>query len=283
MAVVDLHLHTTASDGRLTPAQLVRLAASRGLRTIAITDHDSTEGLEEAFATARDFPYMTVIPGIEINTDAPAEEVHILGYFLRYHNDEFQDSLRYFRNGRKERGRRMVEKLNKLGIHIEWERVKELAAGGAIGRPHVAIALVEKGYVKELKEAFDRYIGRNGPAYVERIKLAPQEAVRIIRGVGGVAVLAHPGDLRDLESVLTELKLAGLVGMEVFYARYRLEKIKELADVAKRYSLLPCGGSDFHGLGNSNEPLPGELGPPEEVVEALRRHTLQIQKGGGGG
>ena len=269
MAVVDLHLHTTASDGRLTPTELINLLGNRGLRTVAVTDHDSTEGLAEAFEAASAFPQLTVIPGIELSTDVPGNEIHILAYFIQYHDSQLQTTLQGFRQGRLERGRRMVERLRALGIEVEWQRVQEIAGEGAVGRPHIALAMVEKGYIRHPKDAFDAYIGRNGPAYVERRKLTPQEAIHLITDWGGVAVLAHPADIPDLDDTVQELKSAGLVGMEVFYAQYAEERIQELADVATRHGLLPCGGSDYHALGNPGEPLPGTMGPPLEVAERL--------------
>src|SRR3989304_6440375 len=191
---VDLHLHTNESDGRLTPTELVDVAGQRGLRFIAITDHDSTEGLEEAFASAKKYPQLTVIPGIELSTATPGSEVHILGYFINFQDADFQAKLRSFREARQDRGRRMVEKLRAMDIYIDWERVLHFAQGGAgsVGRPHGAQAMLESGYVSSLQEAFDRYIGRNGPAYAGRPKLTPADAVSLVRQVGGVAARAPP-------------------------------------------------------------------------------------------
>ena len=269
MILVDLHLHTTRSDGRLTPTELVRLAARRGLEVIAITDHDSTEGLEEAFKAANEFPGLRIVPGIELSTDIPGDEVHLLGYFIDYHNREFQRTLKGFRAGRQNRGRRMVEKLNEMGIQIAWERVKELSGGGAIGRPHIAQAMVEKGYIELPQEAFDRYIGRNGPAYVEREKHTPTEAVKMVLEYGGLPVMAHPIEVDGREEVLPGLKEAGLVGMEVYYGYYTQEQVQYLLGLAKKWDLIPCGGSDYHALGTPNEPEPGQVGPPMETAEAL--------------
>ena len=271
MAVVDLHLHTTASDGRLTPKELINLVARKGLRVVAVTDHDSTEGLDEALEAAKAFPQLTVIPGIELSTDIPGDEIHVLAYFVRHKDEELLATLRKFRQGRLERGKGMVEKLREMGLDIEWQRVQEIAGDGAVGRPHVALALMEKGYVSQTNEAFEKYIGRNGPAYVEREKLTPVEAVETITSWGGVAVLAHPAQLLDLDDNLEELKAAGLVGMEVYYAQYSEERIQELADTAARHGLLPCGGSDYHALDNPGERLPGTMGPPLEVVERLEK------------
>jgi predicted metal-dependent phosphoesterase TrpH len=269
MALVDLHLHTTASDGCLTPSQLIHFVAHRGLKIVAITDHDTTNGLAEAFSAAQDYPDLMIIPGVELSADIPGDEVHILGYYLDHLNEVFQNTLHQFRQGRETRARQMVNKLAEFDVHIQWNRVVELAGDGAIGRPHIARAMVEKNYVSDLREAFDLYLGRNGPAYVERNKLTPIEAVRLIQGVGGVPVLAHPTYIQDMDAVLEELVPEGLVGMEVHYAEYNTETREALAQTAHRHGLLPCGGSDYHANAVPGEPEPGDLGPPLEVVEKL--------------
>ncbi len=275
-AQVDLHLHTTASDGRLSPTELIQLVGGNGLKQVSISDHDSTEGLAEAYEAAREFPDMRIIPGIELSTDVPGDEVHMLGYFIQYEDEEFQRVLQGFRRGRVERGSAMVDKLNELGLHISWERVQEIAGDGSVGRPHIALALVEQGYFKEPKEAFAEYLGRNGLAYAEREKMTPTDGVGLLRSVGGVPVLAHPTYLNDMEATIVHLKSAGLVGMEVFYAQYSPETVLELAALAAKYDLIPCGGSDYHGLGNSGEPLPGTLGPPPETVDRLEEAAQKI-------
>ena len=268
-ALVDLHLHTTASDGRLSPTELVQLVASQGLKQVAISDHDTTEGLAEAFYAAREFPDLRIIPAIEISTDIPGDEVHMLGYFLNHEDPELQALLGRFRDGRLERGKAMVDKLATLGIHVDWDRVKEIAGDGAVGRPHIALAMVEKGYCKEPKDAFPEYLGRNGLAYVERTKMSPDQAVNLLVRFGAVPVLAHPAYLVDMEPAIALLKDVGLMGMEVHYAQYDSETVNRLAELAEEYDLIPCGGSDYHGLGNTGELLPGTLGPPLETVERL--------------
>ena len=268
-AVVDLHLHTLASDGRLSPTELVRLAARQGLKTVAITDHDTTDGLEEAFLAAREFPGLRIIPGIELSADVPGDEVHVLGYFINSDDAELQSELQRFRAGRVDRAKTMVEKLAGLGIHVEWERVRHFAGDGAVGRPHIAMALVEAGYCKEPKDAFPEYLGRNGLAYVERVKLTPAGAVGMIRKAGGAAVLAHPAYMNDMEAGIASLSGIGLSGMEVHYAKYRDDTIRQLNRIARQYELIPCGGSDYHGMGNSDEGLPGENGPPLDSVDKL--------------
>ncbi len=268
-AVVDLHLHTLASDGRLSPTELVRLAARQGLETMAITDHDTTDGLAEAFEAAKEFPSLRIIPGIELSADVPGDEVHVLGYFINPDDTELQAELVRFREGRVDRAKTMVEKLGRLGINVEWERVQHFAGDGAVGRPHIAMAMVEAGYCQEPKDAFPEYLGRNGLAYVERVKLTPAEAVGMIRRAGGAAVLAHPAYMDDMEAGIANLSGIGLAGMEVHYAKYREDTIRQLARIARQYELIPCGGSDYHGMGNSDECLPGENGPPLETVDKL--------------
>ena len=268
-ATIDLHLHTLASDGRLSPTELIQLVANQGLETISITDHDSTEGLAEAYEAAKKFPYMRIIPGIEMSADIPGDEVHVLGYFLDYHDVEFQEMLTELRRGRVGRAQVMVEKLVALGKPVEWERVLHFAGDGTVGRPHIALAMVEAGYFKEPKEAFEEYLGNDGLAYYDRPKLNPTESVAMIRKVGGVPVLAHPTFMNDMEAGIASLKKEGLVGMEVYYAQYDDDTVRHLARLAREYDLIPCGGSDYHGLGNTGEPLPGPLGPPEETVKLL--------------
>ena len=287
MVQADLHLHTTFSDGNLTPAQLVDLCAASGIRLAAITDHDSTEGVEEALSAARQHPGLKVIVGVELSTDVPGSEIHLLGYFVDHEQTEFQDTLREFRDGREGRARRMVERLAELGVPVSWERVEELSGGGAIGRPHIAQAMVEEGYVKYPKDAFDRYLGRNGPAYVERARLTPVEAVRMLVSNGAVPVMAHPtfsvprlddDGIAELNRVLVELRTEGLAGMEVYYGRYEPDEVALLKSMSDELGLIPCGGSDYHASGNPGEARPGDVGPPGSSVEALRAAKAEIDR-----
>ena len=282
---VDLHLHTTASDGRLSPTGLVQLAASSGLQTISVSDHDSTAGLAEAQLAVDHIPGMRLIPGIELSCDVPGGEVHMLGYFMDIEDPGFQEVLFGFRQGRLARGEGMVHKLAEFGMHIEWERVLEIAGDASVGRPHVAQALVEAGYFTEPGDAFREYLGRNGKAYVERSKLTPPDAVKLLNDVGGVAVFAHPWFERrgnepepeqSLIATVEELKAAGLHGMEVHYSMYDEATVDWLADVARAYDLIPCGGSDYHHSGNAREPVPGVNGPPMESVERLEEAARRL-------
>jgi predicted metal-dependent phosphoesterase TrpH len=275
MARADFHNHSTASDGRLTPAQMVELAAANGVRIFALTDHDSTEGIAEARQAASRFPDLTLVPGVELSTDIEGDEVHILGYFdfESIQDPELQAELARFRAGRFERGRLMVEKLTALGKPISWTRVLEIAGEASVGRPHVARALVEAGHVASIPEAFDLYIGRNGPAYVEREKMAPAEAVETLARFGAPAVLAHPSYIKDLDAVLPALKAAGLAGMEVYYRDYAPDLVRRLATIARNNDLLPLGGSDYHALDNPGEREPGDIPLPDEVA----RHFLEAK------
>ena len=258
----DLHLHSTVSDGLLSPTDLVHQTAAAGVQIMALTDHDATNGIAEAEAAAQDHPDLTLIPGIELSTDVANGEVHILGYFLNVADPELQRILAGFREDRIGRTRRMLDKLAELGVPLSWERVQEIAGDGTIGRPHVAEAMLERGYVDTIREAFDRYLGRSGPAYVERNKLLPTEAIEIIRRFGGVSALAHPREAPDLETLLPTLTEAGLTGMEVHYGLYPDAERAHFAALADAHHLLALGGSDYHGPGRAAEcPLGGSRTP----------------------
>ena len=265
----DLHLHTTASDGRLEPNKIVGLAAKAGLEVIAITDHDTVGGVAPALAAAQAFASLTVIPGVEINTDVPRGEVHVLGYFIDFTDRKLADNLLRLRDARQGRAQKMITKLSSLGVDIEWRRVEELAQGGSVCRPHVALALLEKGYVGSEKEAFDRYIGHDGPAYVDRMKLLPVEAVKLIIDAQGLPVLAHPADIGDLDELVPKLKAAGLVGIEVYYRDYGSDVIGRLLRIAELYGLVPTGGTDYHAFGDGSEVMIGEALAPPQSVERL--------------
>jgi predicted metal-dependent phosphoesterase TrpH len=272
----DFHNHSTASDGRLTPTQLVDLAAANGVRIMALTDHDSTEGIAEAQTAAARYPDFFLLPGTELSTDIEGDEVHILGYFSPevLANPDLQARLARFREGRFERGRLMTERLAELGLPVSWERVLEIAGEASVGRPHVAQAMLEAGHVQTLNEAFDLYIGRNGPAYVEREKMTPVEAVETLKAFGAPAVLAHPRYIKTLESVLPELKAAGLVGMEVYYKDSDEALVARMLSLAKQHDLLPLGGSDYHGLPRPDEREPGNIPLPDQVAKDFLEREL---------
>ncbi len=272
---IDLHTHSTASDGLYTPAELVKQAREAGLSLIALTDHDTTNGLEEAQAAGQAH-HLEIIPGIEINTDHAGTEVHMLGYFLDYQQPAFQQTLQTLRDRRVARAQRMVTRLQELGLQITWERVRELAAG-TVGRPHLAAALVEQGYAASVADAFNRYLSRGRPGYVPRYKLTPLDAVQLIQSVHGLPVLAHPAELPDLDSLLTSLTQAGLAGLEVYYGEYPPEIVERLHALAEKYQLLSTGGSDYHGPGIHPTPL-GKRQVPAEIVEQLRSLASERRK-----
>lgn len=269
MSRVDLHVHSTASDGRLTPAEVIREAAERGLSYIALADHDSVAGIAAALAAAESLPQLKVIPGIEISTDIPQGEVHILGYFIDYTDPELLANLDRFKNSRLRRAKEMVSKLEGLGVHVDWQRVQEITGSSTIGRPHIAQAMMEKGYVASFKEAFDEYLAHGRPAYVEREKMLPAEAVAIIVKAQGLAVLAHPLTINEPEAMISELKPAGLAGMEAYYNGYTAEEVDQLVELARRHNLIATGGSDYHGIEPDNETAIGGADVPLEAAERL--------------
>jgi len=272
---IDLHTHSTASDGLYTPSELLQHAHEVGLRILALTDHDSTAGLEEAAEAAQRL-HIELIPGIELNSDVGDDEVHVLGYFLEYQRPAFQATLKVLRDARVRRGERMVELLNEQGVHISWEHVRELAQG-SVGRPHVARALLDAGYVSSIGEAFDKYIGKHSPAYVPRYKLTPRDAVRLIASANGLAVMAHPITLPGLDELrrwLPELCAAGMVGLETYYGPYTPEEEQALRALADEYGLIPTGGTDYHGPDIHPTPLGGRF-VPAEAVERLQAEATK--------
>ena len=278
----DLHLHTTASDGRLTPTELVRLVAERGVPVAAVTDHDSTEGMEEAEREAARHSGLRLITGIELSADSPLDEggdVHLLGYFFDRADAALQKRLRAFREEREQRGERMVERLAKIGKPVEWERVLAIADGASVGRPHVAQAMVERGYVASVRDAFDGYLNDQGAAFVARPHVNLGDAAEMIRRTGGVSVLAHPVYAANYERLLHQLAEMGIAGFEVHYANFDTETRQKLASLADRLGLLPCGGSDYHAFGAEGEQLPGSAGPPLSVVAELERLAPAAKRG----
>ncbi len=272
---VDLHTHSTASDGIYSPTRLLQLAHEAGLQVLALTDHDTTEGIEEAAAAAQPLS-IDFMPGVELNTDVGKDEIHVLGYCVEYQRPEFQSILQVLRDARILRGQRMVERLNEEGVHISWEHVREIAQG-AVGRPHIAKALMEAGYVQSNGEAFDKYIGTGCPAYVPRYKLTPEDAVRLIASANGLPVIAHPIGLPGLVALrnwLPGLRAAGLVGVETYYGSYTTEEEQQIRSLADEYQLIATGGSDFHGPGIHPTPLGGRY-VPYEAVERLKAEAAR--------
>ena len=269
---VDLHAHTTASDGTLSPRELVSAAARRGVRVLAVTDHDSTDGLRDAFDEAAKHPPLTIVPGLEINCDAPGAagaEVHVLGYYVDHEAGWFQDFLREQRVERVARVHRIVARLAELGMPIDAAEVFAIVKEGSAGRPHVAQVMVQRGYVRSVREAFDRYLHANGPANVPRKHLTPAEAVRIIRRAHGVPVFAHPG-LADRDALIPELVEAGLMGIEAIYAEHSAAQTAHYKDVCRAHGLVATGGSDYHGERSGRTNPLGHPPVPMSVWEELK-------------
>ena len=266
---VDLHSHTTASDGTLAPRELVRLAARHGVRVLAVTDHDSTGGLAEAMDEAKSLPPLEIVPGLEINCDVPGAEVHVLGYCRDWEAAWFQAFLGTQREERRQRVYRIAARLAELGMPIDPGEVFALVKEGSAGRPHVAQAMVDRGYVKSVREAFDRYLSMNGPANVPRKRFTPVEAVRVIRRARGVPVLAHPG-LANRDELIPELVEAGLLGIEAFYPEHSSGQITAYREMCSRLGLIATGGSDFHGLRVGGARHPGAQPVPESAWHELR-------------
>jgi predicted metal-dependent phosphoesterase TrpH len=266
---VDLHSHTTASDGTLSPRELVRLAARRGVRVLAVTDHDSTEGLAEAVAEAALHPPLTIVPGLEINCDVEGGEIHVLGYFVDIEAPWFQEFLRAQRAERVARVHRIAARLAELGMPIDPAEVFAIVKEGSPGRPHVAQVMVDHGYVKTVREAFDKYLRTGGPANVPRKRLTPMEAVRVIRKAHGVPVLAHPG-LGARDEMIPELVQAGLMGIEVYYSEHTPEQTRHYAQMCADLGLVATGGSDYHGPQSGRANPPGTPRVPMAVYERLK-------------
>jgi predicted metal-dependent phosphoesterase TrpH len=263
---IDLHLHSTASDGTLTPTELVHLALDKGIQVIALTDHDTTQGIQEALDAARGTG-LTVIPGVEVSTDVPGpHELHILGYHIDHYHVRLQQHLASLHRSRLDRARRMLDRLAQAGCPLAWDDVTSMSSGGVIGRPHIAQALVDARYVDSVESAFRLYIGRGAPAYVERLKLIPEDIIEVILDAGGVPVLAHPS--RVIEHV-PALARAGLLGIEVYYTSYLEPEQRFLASLARKHNLIATGGSDFHGPGITEAADIGIVDVPYSAVEQL--------------
>ena len=270
---IDLHTHSLRSDGALTPSDLVKRAAARGVTIQALSDHDTLAGIAEADAVGRTLG-VRIIPATELNTESEWGDAHVLGYFIDPADAELEDRLRWLRENRGRRIELMVEKLNALGYPVDLARVLEIAQGGALGRPHLAQALFERGHVSSYDAAFDTLLAKDSPAYVARVGLDPIEAVTLVRKHGGVPSLAHPGTVRGLDELLLKLVAVGLAGIEAYYGEHTPEMTARYLDHARRLDLVPTGGSDFHGRGDHGADLGGVFVPPETV------ERLESRRGG---
>jgi predicted metal-dependent phosphoesterase TrpH len=272
---VDLHCHSTASDGLLTPAGLVAYASERGVSTIGLTDHDSTNGVASAMAIGAELG-VSVVPGVELSAEIEGLQAHILGYFIDPSSKTLQREFEWMNRSRRERVGRIVQNLDAAGIPIDLETVIAEAGGGTIGRPHVARVLVANGYAESVSDAFARYLTRGKPGYAISEKITPEGAIQAINRAGGVAVLAHPWSTKDPLGAVKRLAPAGLSGLECYYGEYPSSVRDDLARLAREYRLIPTGGSDFHGQGVKSVDLGAVVVPPE-TVEALRAAAESIR------
>lgn len=284
MPEIDLHVHTTASDGSLAPAEVVAKAKEIGLKAIAITDHDTTAGLQEGLATGKELD-LEVVPGCELSvtTELFQGEVHILGFFLPENPARLDQALEEIIDHRHRRNEIIVDKLAGLGLDISYDEVTAVAGEGSVGRPHIARVLQDKGYVNSIQQAFDRYIGPRGKAYAPKKVLTAEQAIGLLKAEGALAVLAHPymlgQNMNTLEAFLKELMRFGLDGIEAYYSEHSPQQTRTFALAAERLGLAVSGGSDFHGAPKPNIKLgrgKGRLDVPYALLEALKaRHAAQ--------
>jgi predicted metal-dependent phosphoesterase TrpH len=274
MRYADLHVHTFYSDSTFSPEEAVACAAEKGLSAIAICDHDTVDGIAPSIEAGKDLD-IEIIPGIELTVEKADAEVHILGYFVDWQAQWFRRRLKEIQDFRIERIHGMVGKLNDMGVGVDAEDVFRLAGKGTVGRLHVARAMAEKGRIKTIREAFEKYIGFLKPCYVPNVKLSPQEAVGIIRQAGGVPVLAHPATMGK-DEYIPEFINYGLRGIEVYHTDHRTSVTKHYEALAERYDLIKVGGSDCHGLGKGKV-LMGGVRMPYAAVDELREESERIR------
>lgn len=265
MGKVDLHVHTTASDGALTPPEVVERAHHLGVRILSITDHDTVAGVAPALERAAELG-LTVIPGVEISTEKDGVQAHILGYYVDHTSPELVEQLERLAQARLHRAAEILERLAELGMPLPWESLAEAVEQGVVGRPHIAQAMVEGGFVASLEEAFGRYLNPGQAAYLPRLKATPAEAIHMILQAGGLPVLAHPWCVTFL---VEELASEGLVGLEAYYRGYDACQVGRLCRLAREYGLICTGGTDFHGLEGETLAL-GEIALPCNCADELR-------------
>ena len=264
----DLHVHTVFSDGRFSPEEVVQLSAKKKLRAVGITDHDAIGAIKPAMTKAATLG-LEVIPGIELSTIDGPMDVHILSYFFDIENEKILHYIHLFQEERIHRAKKIVTKLQNLGMHLNLDLIMQKSGKGSVGRPHIADALMEEGYVLSYDEAFYKYLGNEKPAYVPKYKISPLEGIELIHQAGGLSFVAHPGDDVDESHLLNYLK-QGLDGVEIFHPKHSQQKVNELYQFAIRHGLLVSGGSDCHGNRKGNEML-GLFNVPYQFIEDMKQ------------
>ncbi|ABW19088.1 PHP domain-containing protein [Alkaliphilus oremlandii] len=270
MKFIDMHTHSTASDGVYRPKELVEYALEKGLSGIAITDHDTIDGIEEAVDHASIYKDFIVIPGIELSAEYHGEEVHILGYGIDYKNSSLKEKLRYLEKERRDRAYKIVSKLNSMGMKLDYESIMQTVQNGVVGRPHIARALVEHGYVKNLEEAFNKYLAQDAAAYVPRAKLSPQEAIGLIKAARGISVLAHPGLIQS-DKIIEDILTLGIDGIEVYHSEHTGSLSRKFLEMAEEHNLFVTAGSDFHFPPDNDESYHGDLGSIKISLDSIQK------------
>jgi len=269
---VDLHVHTSYSDGVYSPYEIMQKAKKAEIDVLSITDHDNTNAIREATKIGEELG-IEVIPGVEISSEIGGKEIHILAYFFEADNPELEHYLNFFREERKKRAARIVKKLNNLGLSISMEDVMQKAQISAVGRPHIAQAMLDKGLTSSFFEAFNKYIGNGGPAYEKKVYFSPQSAFKIINDAGGLSFIAHPGNMP--ESLLYDLIEAGVDGIEVTHPSHTKQQEKFYRGIVNSYFLLESGGSDFHGGRREDEKNFGSCYTSFSVVDEMKKRLLR--------
>lgn len=269
---VDLHIHSTASDGLHTPREILDMAARAGLRAVAITDHDCVDAVDEALAVSADRG-VEVVPALELSSHIGGRDVHFLGYYIDHHNAGLAEHLQLLRDARFQRAGEILDLLAHQEIDVSMEELGEVAGPGAVGRAHIATLLTIKGHTRSVSDAFDRFLQRGACCYVEKEVMAPEGVIELIRRIGGIPVMAHPGISR-VDSHIAELVDLGLEGIEVFHADHSLEQIQRYRALADRVGLVVTGGSDFHGESVRGLRV-GAIEVPDWVVDGLKERAAR--------
>lgn len=265
--MIDMHVHSTASDGVLSPSEIIHWAVRLGLKGVAITDHDTVDGIQEALAAAKEYNHFVFIPGIEFSTQYDGHEIHILGYCIDHLHQDILQLTEKIKEDRLQRGSKMIKKLAEIGYEVTFEEVLALSQDGVVGRPHVGRLLVKKGYVASVQEAFDKLLGKGKAAYVERFKLTPDDAIAAIKKGKGIPVLAHPGLMNQKVNVADIIR-KGIEGIEAYHSKHDPSDTEYCLNLAKKHRLLITGGSDYHDTFINEKPTIGSIGVPYETIAA---------------
>ncbi|MAX11109.1 MAG: phosphoesterase [Chloroflexi bacterium] len=273
MSIADFHSHTNHSDGVLSPSKLINLAINNQVAYLAITDHDTIDGIKEARNISKNNDNITIITGIELSVDLLGEDVHILGIGIDEYNEGLIGELKKLKEARDSRAKEIIHMLSKKEIHLEMPKIKKKAGKATIGRPHIAQEMISKKYVSSIQEAFDSFLSKPYITKIKRHKLSSKKAIEMIQQAGGLSFLAHPTYLKQLNKIIEILSKDGLFGIEAYYKNYDTKTIKQMLEIANKYNLYPIGGSDYHGIHGNKEKLPGKIPLPDKIaIELIEKH-----------